>query len=201
MKEDILEQIVDDYLKTKGYFTKHNVKFKPSKDDLDYNTKSDCVASDIDVVGYHPMLAGADRIWVVSCKSWQEGFDPRARIDSIEGRRRIVSREGWKYFRELAKEKWAKALVAEVRNLTGSTVFTHVTAVTKLKGDRNVWEQHQPFKDKLGGNPIRVIELNEMLTDMHSRTGTAVASSEIGRLLQVIKASGWLRKDESTKQN
>jgi hypothetical protein len=29
MKEDVLEQIVDDYLQFKGYFTTHNVRFKP----------------------------------------------------------------------------------------------------------------------------------------------------------------------------
>jgi len=29
MKEDVLEQVVDDYLKFKGYFTTHNVRFGP----------------------------------------------------------------------------------------------------------------------------------------------------------------------------
>jgi hypothetical protein len=32
MKEDVLEQIVDDYLQFKGGFTTHNVRFKPSPD-------------------------------------------------------------------------------------------------------------------------------------------------------------------------
>ncbi len=32
MKEDVLEQIVDDYLQLNGYFTVHNVRFKPSSD-------------------------------------------------------------------------------------------------------------------------------------------------------------------------
>jgi hypothetical protein len=30
MKEDILEQIVDDYLQFKGYFTTHNVRLELS---------------------------------------------------------------------------------------------------------------------------------------------------------------------------
>lgn len=30
MKEDILEQLVDDYLKFNGFFTAHNVKFQPA---------------------------------------------------------------------------------------------------------------------------------------------------------------------------
>jgi len=29
MKEDVLEQIVDDYLQFRGYFTTHNVKVRP----------------------------------------------------------------------------------------------------------------------------------------------------------------------------
>ena len=36
MKEDILEQLVDDYLKFNGFFTVHNVKFQPAKTDPDY---------------------------------------------------------------------------------------------------------------------------------------------------------------------
>jgi hypothetical protein len=43
VKEDILEQIVDDYLQVEGYFTQHNLKFKPDpkhphfEKDLDSN--------------------------------------------------------------------------------------------------------------------------------------------------------------------
>jgi hypothetical protein len=29
MKEDVLEQLVDDYLMHQGYFTRHNIRFKP----------------------------------------------------------------------------------------------------------------------------------------------------------------------------
>jgi hypothetical protein len=31
VKKDVLEQIVDDYLQLKGYFTTHNVRFGPRK--------------------------------------------------------------------------------------------------------------------------------------------------------------------------
>jgi hypothetical protein len=37
---------------------------------------TDCVASDVDVVGFHPMRHATDKVWGVSCKSWQIGFDP-----------------------------------------------------------------------------------------------------------------------------
>ena len=84
MKEDILEQLVDDYLQAKGYFTRHNVKFKPSSIADGYDAKKDRVDSDIDVVGFNPLCEGPDRVWVVSCKSWQTGFNPTQWITYIE---------------------------------------------------------------------------------------------------------------------
>ncbi|MGD0183614.1 MAG: hypothetical protein ABSC25_00005, partial [Roseiarcus sp.] len=54
MKEDILEQIVEDYIQSQGYFTRHNVKFLPRKDHPQFNAKDDSNDSDIDV----PCLSG-----------------------------------------------------------------------------------------------------------------------------------------------
>jgi hypothetical protein len=191
MKEDILEQLVDDYLQFSGFFTVHNVKFKPSKEDPEFIKNQDSVSSDIDVVGFHPKREGVERIWVVSCKSWQVGFDPKERIAAIEGNKVREGRDAWRSFRELANRKWADGLIREIESLTGSTRFTHVTAVTKLNSDASVWERHQPFRDNLRGNPIKILTLQEMLSELYKKTKTALAASEVGRLLQVIKASGW----------
>jgi hypothetical protein len=60
MKEDILEQIVDDYLQFQGYFTTHNVRFKPYPAHLDYVADLDRVPSDVDVVALHPTHTGPD---------------------------------------------------------------------------------------------------------------------------------------------
>ena len=199
MKEDILEQLVDDYLKFEGYFTLHNVKFQPDKQAPDYDTRQDCVASDIDVVGFNPIKQGPDRIWVVSCKSWQDGFSPAEKIRWLAENRVVSKREAWKAFRELAKKKWADALITEIQRLTGSTQFTYVTAVTKLRGDRGLWETHQPFKQMLRGNPIKVLTLEEMLSKLYSQAKTTVAPSEVGRLLQVIKACGWTPANAKSK--
>ncbi len=54
MKEDVLEQIVDDYLKFQGYFTIHNVGFKPRADHEDFVKSDDVVPSDVDVGGLSP---------------------------------------------------------------------------------------------------------------------------------------------------
>jgi hypothetical protein len=191
MKEDILEQLVDDYLMSCGFFTAHNVKFQPAKDAPDFLQKEDAVASDIDVVGFHPLREGAERTYVVSCKSWGAGFDPKKRIELIEKNKRIAGRPAWKSFRELVKKKWADALIMEIHRLTGSETFTYITAVTKLRGDESAWREYKPFQANLKGNPIRILTLQEMLSELYRNTNSTVASSEVGRLLQVIKASGW----------
>lgn len=191
MKEDILEQIVDDYLNFKGYFTIHNVKFQPSPSDPEYVKRDDCVASDVDIIGLRPKATGADRVWVVSCKSWQDGFSPIDTLRFIEGGKPLAGRDAWRHFRELCRRKWAEGLISKIEHLTGSAEFTYVTAVTKLWEGRGEWENYQPFKQNLRGNPIRILTLKEMLDDLYPNLNTTVASSEVGRLLQVVKASGW----------
>lgn len=48
MKEDILEQIVDEYLLHKGYFTLHNIKYRPNPDHRVFDKQADSNHSDID---------------------------------------------------------------------------------------------------------------------------------------------------------
>jgi hypothetical protein len=93
MKEDILEQLVDDDLKALGFFTIHNVKFKPYATDRDYVAQDDCVGSDIDVVGFHPIRRGPHRTWAVSCKSWQLGFSHQEKVTAVELDKRISGRQ------------------------------------------------------------------------------------------------------------
>jgi hypothetical protein len=47
MKEDVLEQIAGDYLQFKGYFTTHNMPFRPRSNHPDFVSRSDLVPSDI----------------------------------------------------------------------------------------------------------------------------------------------------------
>jgi hypothetical protein len=58
MKEDILEQLLDGYfLRKPATFTKHNVKFKPKKEDIKHfdsrNKSRFTFPSDIDVLAVH----------------------------------------------------------------------------------------------------------------------------------------------------
>ena len=191
MKEDILEQLVDDYLKAKGYFTRHNIKFRPEKGDPDFDAKTDSVNSDIDVLAINPNISGPGRVIVVTCKSWQDGLRPEKLIDAFNRDLKIPGRPAWKGFREITRKKWANAFCRKVLQTTGSDKFLYLTVVTKVVGDKKLWESNQSFSQMLNGNLIQIKTVNEILDELVPMIDTTVESSQIGRLLQVIKASGW----------
>ena len=144
-KEDILEQIVEEYLIHKGYFVQHNIKFRPRKDHPDFVSNQDSNHSDIDVIGYHPKFEDERKVLVVSCKSWQGGFKPNATIDAIRKNKKVGGREAWKAFRELTKHKWTEAFLKAVKDATGEERFTYVTAVTHLRTNKDVWGEPSAF--------------------------------------------------------
>lgn len=189
-KEDILEQLVEEYLLHDGYFVRHNVKFLPRRDHPDFISNQDSNHSDIDVIGYHPTRTGAERVKVISCKSWQGGFDASAEIRNIDQHKVVRGREAWKSFRELVVPKWSEAFLSAVQAATGQSEFTYVTAVTKLVGSKTLWETNQTFIKSLGGNPIRIIDLREMLNFISPSLSTTLAGTEVGRMLQLFKAAG-----------
>jgi hypothetical protein len=194
MKEDILEQVVDDYLQSKGYFTRHNVKFQPRKVHRGYVAKDDSVPSDIDVIGVNPHLRGSARVWAVSCKSWQSGFRVPTILAELRENKVRSGRASWKFFRELVVPKWSEAFCETVFRETGSRRFTHVIAVTRLSGDTAEWETNKAFCRALRGNPLRLIALSEMVTEMLPGIKGTPSSSDLGRTLQLLLASGILRK-------
>jgi hypothetical protein len=167
MKEDVLEEVVDDYLKFLGYFTRHNVSFKPSLTHPDYVANQDRVPSDVDVIGVHPKKRGVDRVIVVSCKSWQSGFDADRTLQLLKTGGRIGKREAWRSFREVWVPKWSEALIDTVDELVGTRRFAYRIAITHLKGT---------------GTAIWAKLLDELTT--------RPASSEVGRLIQILKAAG-----------
>ena len=131
---------------------------------------------------------------VVSCKSWQKGFNPASRIKNLEQDKIISGRESWRSFRDLTNRKWSEAFLESVQEVTGQTRFTYVTAVTKVNGDRALWENYEPFKAHLNNNPIKLMSFDGMLNEVYSEIGSTPASSQVGRVLQLIKASGWQSK-------
>lgn len=195
-KEDILEQIVEEYLVHKGYFVQHNIKFLPRKDHPDFVLNQDSNHSDIDVIGYHPMIDGDRKVVAVSCKSWQSGFNPTAEIRAIEGDKVRRGRKAWQAFRELTVPKWSESFIAAVQDATGSDRFTHLTAVTKLVGEKSVWENHQPFRDAMRSNTVTIITFWEMVSEIQGKLTTTLASTGVGRMLQLFLAADMKVKDD-----
>ncbi len=176
-KEDILEQIAEEYLLHEGYFVRHNLKFLPRRDHPEFESQQDSNHSDIDVIGFHPKRTGPERVVVISCKSWQGGFDPAAELRAIQDNRVVSGRERWRAFRELVKPKWSEAFMAAVLHASGERSFTYVLAVTKVVGDKSKWERHQPFLDAIGGNPIQILDLRTMLSRIAPQLSTTLAST------------------------
>jgi len=189
-KEDILEQLVEEFLIRRGYFVRHNIKFFPRKDHPEFISNQDSNHSDIDVLGFNPKLKGHERVWAVSCKSWQAGLNPKQKIQQIQENKVVSGRDAWRGFRELVIPKWSEAFISAVADATGEAQFTYVTAVTYLKGDGSVWETHDPFVSAMMGNPIKVITLKEMLQEVSGALSKTVAGTEFGRTLQLFKAAG-----------
>jgi len=190
MKEDILEQIVEDYLHSRGYFTRHNLKFRPDRSHPQFISNQDSNHSDVDVIGLHPTKIGVDRVWVVSCKSWQSGFDVKQKLEALAGNKVTSGRETWRLFRELVEPKWAQAFCQAVKAATGQSEFTYFTAVTRVKGDPLAWEYNPTFGQNLRGNPVRLISLQVMMQELSEGMTTTVVPSHLGRTVQLLKAAG-----------
>ncbi len=189
MKEDVLEQIVDDYLQFDGYFTRHNVRFSPSRDHDGYIASEDSVSSDVDVVGFNPRKRGRARVVVVSCKAWQSGFDANAKLAELRDEKKGPKRPTWKHFRELWIPKWSDAFRDAIFDLSGQRNFTYLIAVTTLKGDGTAWGKDPTIAKHLAGCTVGFLPLEVMWRRMLAELKETPAPSEIGRLAQLLKAA------------
>jgi hypothetical protein len=190
MKEDVLEQVVDDYLKFRGYFTVHNVSFRPNAADPEYEANKDRVPSDVDVVGFHPLRGGIDKVVVVSCKSWQTGFDADYWLELLTGEKKVGKRYAWQFFRELWVPKWSQAFRDKVYDLTAVREFSYCIAVTDLRGDASAWSENARIAQNLPGCSVGFLPLATIWATLLAELTTRPAASEIGRLAQLLKAAG-----------
>lgn len=188
-KEDVLEQIVEEYLTHNGYFVQHNIKFLPPKEHPDFISNQDSNHSDIDVLGYHPTRQDARKVVAVSCKSWQSGFNAATEIRAIEADKVLRGRKVRLAFRELTMHKWSVGFTDAIRKATGTDRFTYITAVAKLVGEKAPWENYKPFQDALNGNPIEILTFREMVTEIKGKLTTTLAATEVGRMLQMFIAA------------
>jgi hypothetical protein len=190
MKEDVLEQVVDDYLQSQGYFTRHNVRFRPDPTDDGYDSRQHSVRSDIDVIAVHPSMVGPERVRVVSCKAWQEGFGVTILLKRLRGEAPDAKRPTWRHMRELWDPLWAAAFRRKVLEVTGSEEFHYSFAVTLLKGDPAPWITEPRIQANLANNPFSFLTLEEMWRSMLTGITLTPEGSDIGRLIQLLKAAG-----------
>ncbi len=211
MKEDILEQLVEDWLVSEeGWFVKHNVKYRPYKTSNGYDPKKDSVHSDIDVLAYSPIRRGVNRVAVVTCKSWQGGFNIEKWLKLLESEASynqpslaFQKREGWKSFRELVSEKWQKAFLEIIKRETGQRSFTYYIAVTKFSGkrieeNRKLMESSKIIKSRFKKHGVKVkivlLPLHEIIEKiqhrMNDKETPVLETTNVGRLLQLLSAAG-----------
>jgi hypothetical protein len=191
MKEDILEQIANDYLNMNGYFTLTNIKYRPPENDPEWDGRQDAVHSDIDILGFHPLKCAPQRVVAINCKSWQSGFWAEWEIDKIAKRNYIVSgRERWRTYRELASPKWARAFRRKINELTGESEFEHWIVCTKFGDPENelAWINNPEFSRNLTPH-LRIVPLDAIFHKTLQLIGTTPANSELGRLIQLLKAA------------
>jgi hypothetical protein len=193
VKEDVLEQIVDDYLQFAGYFTIHNVRFKPDPSHPDFVAAEDVNPSDVDVVGFHPTPpSGIERVVVVTCKAWQEGFNPNKELAALHSDRNSHGKPAWRSFRELWKPKWSDAFHRKISELTDESRFAYQIAVTRLTGigTAQKWSKDDTIRGNLRDCSFSFLTLEMMWSKLLDELTHTPASSEIGRLTQLLKAAG-----------
>src|ERR1700729_1522081 len=108
MINDVLEQLAEDYFRHLGYFTQHNVKYRPNKKGPAYS-----VNSDVDIVAIHPKKTGLDKVIVASCKSWHGGLQIAKHLKHLTGGKYQNKVE--RTFREVSKPVWSEALRQKIK--------------------------------------------------------------------------------------
>jgi hypothetical protein len=211
--EDVLEQLVEDYYSSKpGFFTKHNVKFRPSKDHITYESQMDSVHSDIDVIAVNSSSPNA--VHAISCKSWQGGLNVTRFMTSIE--EAIVTqpqktkgrRDDWCTFRELCIDKWTKAFTDKLREEiaapSGQRIDLNYFIVCTLMtpgsmSQRQKFEESELIKKHFLNTSnteikLKVITVRQLVEDLiqrlKSKSTPSVEMTELSRTIQILLAAG-----------
>ena len=218
MKEDILEQIAEDfYSKKVGCFTKHNIKFRPSEKEPTYIAKYDSVHSDIDLIIVD--TRERNKIITVSCKSWQGGFNVLKYKNMLEDAlnkqpsKTTGKRDAWCAFRELCIHRWTNSFLKILRNELNvvnskEIELEYVILCTKItRGslkDKSDFENSEAikkyFKQKKANIKLKVITIDEMIAEilkiMNEKDTPYVENTHLSRTLQLMIASGMRFKNK-----
>lgn len=193
MTEDVLEQVVDDWLRRSGYFTRTNVRFGPAIGDRGYSSRDHNQRSDLDVLAVRPTEPDPRRVLAVSCKAMQSGFSPNGWLKAAENDKIYKGKDARKHLRELWDPVWAGALRRRVQELTGTERFTYALAVTRVGSggstDTTCWVGHPVVGVNLAGNPCEVLTFGRMWSELREDVREQIEPSHVGRLAQLLKAA------------
>lgn len=183
MINDVLEQLAEDYFRHLGYFTQHNIKYRPNRRGPAYN-----VHSDVDIIAINPKKKGMDRVFVASCKSWHGGLHITRELRRLRENYRRTRQT----FRELAMPVWSRALKNKVKDITGQKRFVfYLICVSYDSQYRQTWEENRTFKINLRGCRIKLLDFKTMIDALKEEASSITpAHSEVTRLLQFINHSG-----------
>lgn len=212
MKEDILEQMVEDWFIPKpGRFIKHNIKYRPEK--INENSKDKnkyAVHSDIDLLGIdlNHSKDSTDRVFVFNCKSWQGGLDFKKLSKKVAKGLELskpniygVDVDGWKKYKEFIDLNWCNALIDTVEEQTNQRNFTYMFAVTKGSHDDEMMKNNEKltsnFKLSKANFEIKVITIKDLYNDfikriLEKKTKSTPEVTNLGRMIQLFFAAGIL---------
>ena len=220
MKEDILEQMVEDWFISKpGRFIKHNVKYRPNQASVNSKDKNKySVHSDIDLIGVDMYSENEfDKAIVVNCKSWQKGADlnkwqriiENGILEKGKGGNYNIDVKYWKRFREFIDPEWTGAFTSKVQEETKQNCFTYIFAVTKIiKGNEQDFENNTvltQYFNKLGFNvKVKVYDIQHFFNEMYIRMDNKEVLetpevTHLGRTIQLLRASGLLQLLKNAK--
>jgi hypothetical protein len=185
MAVNIFEDIVKTSLQAQGYFVMENVSYGLT-DNVKIDERYRTSASDIDLIAIKPR-SPVEPVLVVSCKGRE--LDAGHAVDAIINNGNIWEKEAWRHFRELAVDAWAKALKHKVFQLTKRNDIQHVTAVTKIVGDHTRWRENEIFKRRLGGNSLKLWDLQHVVGKLHDPDNLPHQSSSVTQMIRLFKAS------------
>ena len=133
---------------------------------------------------------------MVSCKSWQAGFDAERKLKELRGEVKGPVKPTWKHVREVWTPIWSDAFREAVCEVTGQRHFKYSIAVSKMSGKLSaddggrLWAGDPTIQANLTGCSFTFLTMADMWRELQADLTTTPANSEIGRLAQLLRAAG-----------
>lgn len=204
MKEDILEQIGDDWLnQMTSVFVKSNLKYKPLPSDMDYVKNKDNIPSDIDLLAVS--FSDIETVTVINCKSWMDGFDFKSfhnhLNDLSKHDKNYSGKRYWKHFRELISPKWHRAFIQRIKQENPNfKKLKYIILTIKAKNKTSVvdWMLNPIITKNFNESEIELLcieskEIHELIDEIKTEVGGYAENSDFCRTLQLLRVGNIIK--------